>query len=363
MKTLYRTCLKNIGMFFKFVRKKFKILPDKFREIPMFFVSLRKAKNFVKELYVQYRTFILPACLMMLLCSCEYTQQMVPDNFQSKMSVTSPIERHFAPQGAYAVSYFEQASSDKRLKKFEVWYPAELTGSGKSYPLVVMANGTGVQASRYAPIFRHLASWGFIVIGTEEASSGKGAGCAAALDFMLRQNRLQGSLFKNHVDTLSIGLAGHFQGGTAVFNAATKFRNSHYYKALFAESPAHRELAASIILRCPYDPSDIKVPVMMTASANPNGGDAKNGKNYGICPLISMQETMQTIRRSHRVPVAIARRGDKVNHGENLYESEPYLAAWFCYWLKNDATAAKAFTGGAEIKSNPRWQDVETEGF
>lgn len=279
------------------------------------------------------------------------------------MTVTSPIERHFTPQGAYAVSYLEQATSDKRLKKFEVWFPAELTTSGKSYPLVVMANGTGVQASRYTAIFRHLASWGFIVVGTEEASSGKGAGCAVALDFMLRQNRLQGSLFKNHIDTLRIGLAGHSQGGAAVFNAATKFRNSRYYKALFAESPAHKALAASIFLRCPYDPALIKVPVMITASASPNGGDAKNGNNAGISPLSSMQETMKTIRRSHQVPVVIARRGGNVNHGENLYESEPYLAAWFCFWLKNDRTAAKAFTRGAEIKSNPRWQDVEIQGF
>ena len=48
------------------------------------------------------------------------------------------------------------------------------------------------------------------------------------------------------------------------------------------------------------------------------------------------------------------------NHGENLMESEPYLASWFAYWLKGDKEAGKAFLGASpEIKNNKRWQDVE----
>ena len=31
------------------------------------------------------------------------------------------------------------------------------------------------------------------------------------------------------------------------------------------------------------------------------------------------------------------------NHGENLMESEPYLASWFAYCLKGDKEAGMAF--------------------
>ena len=75
-----------------------------------------------------------------------------------------------------------------------------------------------------------------------------------------------------------------------------------------------------------------------------------------------MRKEMQLIHAAHpTVPVIIARLSDNSkNHGENLMESEPYLAAWFSYWLKGDKEAGKAFMGASpEIKNNKRWQDVE----
>ena len=48
------------------------------------------------------------------------------------------------------------------------------------------------------------------------------------------------------------------------------------------------------------------------------------------------------------VPVIIARLSDKSkNHGENLMESEPYLASWFAYCLKGDKEAGMAFMGAS----------------
>ena len=75
-----------------------------------------------------------------------------------------------------------------------------------------------------------------------------------------------------------------------------------------------------------------------------------------------MREELRLIHTAHpAVPVVIGRLADKTkNHGDNIMESEPYLAAWFAYWLKNDKSAGKAFMGSSpEMKSNPRWRDVE----
>ena len=46
------------------------------------------------------------------------------------------------------------------LGSYEVWYPSEMKDTDKTYPLVIMANGTGVKASQYKEVFKHLASWG-----------------------------------------------------------------------------------------------------------------------------------------------------------------------------------------------------------
>lgn len=43
---------------------------------------------------------------------------------------------------------------------YEIWCPTEMETTDKTYPLVVMVNGTGVVASKYKPMFDHLASWG-----------------------------------------------------------------------------------------------------------------------------------------------------------------------------------------------------------
>ena len=39
---------------------------------------------------------------------------------------------------------------------------------GKKYPLVIMANGTGVEYFKYEATFKHLSSWGFIVAGNDD---------------------------------------------------------------------------------------------------------------------------------------------------------------------------------------------------
>ena len=53
--------------------------------------------------------------------------------------------------------------------------------SGEKYPVVVFVNGTGVAASRYKPVFEHLASWGFIAIGKRRSVNmgRKKGGCNA----------------------------------------------------------------------------------------------------------------------------------------------------------------------------------------
>ena len=77
---------------------------------------------------------------------------------------SSPLEKKYAQTGDYEVSHYTEQSAEPRIKEYSVWYPSTLAMSDTIWPVVVLANGTGVPASIYKPIFEHMASWGFILV-------------------------------------------------------------------------------------------------------------------------------------------------------------------------------------------------------
>lgn len=114
-----------------------------------------------------------------------------------------------------------------------------------------MVNGTGVPASKYEAVLEHLATWGFIVIGNEDASSWDGVSSSASLDFLLTLNDSPDSVFYQKIDTNNIGIAGHSQGGVGAINAASVFENSDIYGSVYVASATWIDIAiaAEIVLQ------------------------------------------------------------------------------------------------------------------
>ena len=51
-----------------------------------------------------------------------------------------------------------------------------------------------------------------------------------------------------------------------------------------------------------------------------------------------------------------------VDHGKMLYSADGYVTAWFLWLLKDDAQAAKVFTGDSpELLSNPLYQEQQID--
>ena len=276
----------------------------------------------------------------------------------------APIEKKFLEAGKYAVKHKVVPIKDLKLQEFHIWYPEELEKSkGKKYPLLVFCNGTNYRATRLVSLLKHLASWGFIVIDSEEEWSGKGRDAIMCLNYMLNSYRNQDSIFFKRIDLKNIGIAGHSQGGAGAINAITKYPEGRFFKALFTISGAKQEQASHWVLRCPYDPGKLRIPVMMTATSNPYGWDEANPEreHLAICPLDSMQKNRDDILKNYKTTVVIARVANKKKyHADNLAMSAPYMTAWFRYWLKGDREAGKFFSGNIpELKKNLCWQDVE----
>lgn len=268
----------------------------------------------------------------------------VPNNYTETVKTGGEIEVMYLRNGAHKVSYFEQ-KVDEDFEKYEVWYPEDMESSDTAYPLIVVLNGTGVKASKYKAQFEHFASWGFVVIGTEEPESWDGVAAESSLAFMLEQNEDSSSIFYHKIDTDNIGAVGHSQGGAGVFNAITEHEHSGMYKTAVPVSPTNEE--QSTALGWHYDLSKVSVPVFLLAGTK---GDFE--MKY-VIPEESMIEMYNKIS----VPKVMARKFD-CEHGDMLYSADGYITAWFMWLLQGDKAAAKAFTGDSpEIADNSLYQE------
>lgn len=285
------------------------------------------------------------------------------NNYWNYTETGGDIEAKYTALGEYEVSYVEFDASNETYKKYEIWYPSEMKDSTEKYPLVVFANGTGVPASSYKAVFKHLASWGFIVVGNEDENSRTGASSAATLDFILGLNEDSESDFYGKVDTDNIGISGHSQGGVGAINAVTNQSNGHYYKVIYTASATSSfwSQESELGTEWSYDLSKINIPYFMVAGTGyfdaGEAADKTAAEAQGICPLYSMIENYNNI--SDTVPKIRARRTD-IDHGDMLRVPDGYMTAWFMYYLKGDVEAGNALMGdNAEILNNANWQDIE----
>ena len=285
-------------------------------------------------------------------------------HYYNYATIGGPIEEKFTVLGEYDTSYVEFDASNETYKKFEIWYPTELETSSYLYPLVVMANGTGIKASQYKEVFQHLASWGFIVIGNEDANSRTGLSSSDSLDYMLAHNNDKKSVFYSKLDVNKIGIGGHSQGGVGAINAVTNQRNGVHYKALYTASATSPYWGQKNIfgLEWSYDVSKINIPYFMVAGTGfADAGTARDitaTDGQGICPLWGMEEIYGDLPTS--ISKVMARQVDK-DHGDMLRSADAYMTAWFMYWLKGDLQASQIFFGeDAEILENANWEDVKT---
>lgn len=119
--------------------------------------------RFLKIILIEAVILVITISIILLLLSM---QLFVPNNYTQIVKTGGELEAKYLAMGASQVEHME-VSTEEEWGNINVYYPKELTESAKSYPVVVMVNGTGVCSSKYPALFKHLASWGFIVIGNK----------------------------------------------------------------------------------------------------------------------------------------------------------------------------------------------------
>lgn len=274
-----------------------------------------------------------------------------PTDYQQKVQTGGDIEKKYMENGPYEISVHEQPVLQE-FGKFVVYYPSELETGNKKYPVIVMCNGSGTPMSKYSAVSKHMASWGFIVIGTEENYSWNAFGAEMCLRYLERWNENEKiedtkSIFYQKVDFNNVGIVGHSQGGVGVINAITDTTHKNVYKTAVSLSPTNKELAHNLLWD--YDASLINIPIMLISGEG--GGD----------DWVVTGEQLQAIYDDIHADKLMARRLNTV-HNEVLYTANGYVTAWFMWHLQGDEDAAGAFTGeNAEIMNNSLYQDQKQD--
>lgn len=275
-----------------------------------------------------------------------------PADYQRKVETGGEIEAAYLASGSFEVSVYEEPVLQV-FKKYVIYYPAELETSEKQYPVIVICNGSGTPISKYPTVPKHYASWGFIVIGTEEEHAWNGFGAEMSVRHLQRLNDNEQieegkeNIFYQKIDLSNVGIVGHSQGGVGVLNAITAQPHKDTYKAAVSLSPTNKELAHA--LEWDYDATLVNVPILLISGAG--GGD----------DWVVTGEQLESIYSDIPDHKIMARRSNTV-HNEVLYAPDGYVTAWFMWQLQGDQNAAKAFAGGkAEILVNPLYQDQRAE--
>ena len=300
---------------------------------------------------------LVAALLLAFLLQLMAKAPMVADDYHKRVHASLALEKRYTAFGPQEVKAIESESQQSLFKHYKVWYPSDLEArSGKPYPIVVFANGSGAVYSKYEPIFRHLASWGFVAVGNDDPSSGSGASTVLTLDYILSLNKEPQSVFYRKLDATRIGVTGHSQGGTGAVHAVTHFEQGKRFTSLCTASNVSSSANGSETSSgWSYDTAKVRIPYFMVAGTGQMDANA-------LAPLASLVNGFDQL--PGKAPAVLARRRN-VDHGETLKQADGYMTAWFRYTLMKDTEAGRVFAGKApEILANTaNWQDVRIKGI
>lgn len=275
------------------------------------------------------------------------SRPVVPANYTQDTETGGPIEAKYMATGSHEVSTYEEPVL-QGFSKYTIDYPTELETTDEKYPVIVVCNGSGTPISKYLSVPEHFASWGFIVIGTEEEYDWSGFSAEMCIRHLQKLNDSESigenkNIFYQKVDFDNVGIVGHSQGGVGVLNAITAQKHADIYKTAVSLSPTNKELAHN--LEWDYDAALVDTPILLIAGAG--------GEDDWVITGEQLQSIYSDIDRNK----VMLRRKD-TPHNETLYAANGYVTAWFIWHLQDDDEAAKAFAGdNAEIYMNGLYQD------
>lgn len=306
-------------------------------------------KMLIKILKFSVIGFLVLGLVLIALYFYADNKKDIGEDFRSQIETGSELETRYLKKGRFDVEKVV-FDAEKPIEKYSIFYPKEMKEWSKNYPVLFVVNGTGGKATKYEALFEHYASWGFIVVGTQDKGTGTGQTTMQALDFLLAENEAVESIFFKKIDKGNIGITGFSQGGAAVMNVITNDAYKGYFKTAVPLSPVSEKTTREMT-DYNYDSSKVQVPIMVLA------GTEGKFEVETVIPLSELNVIFDKIPEQKLV----ARRSG-IDHDKMMYSASGYVTAWFMWQLQGDTEAVQAFVGeNAEILTNDMYQDVRIE--
>lgn len=282
---------------------------------------------------------------------------------------TGTIERKYYATGSWSVTVKTGgACCDSLGNKFDLYYPTNLGAGGFLHPILTWGNGSNAVPIQYDYLLRHFASWGFVLIATEDKNPGPGQTILDAANYLVGQNGNSASIFYHMLNVSQIGALGHSQGSGGVINAAHKSGGS-IKTVVPIELPAH-------------DWCILNLPTCADSASLTSGSVffIDGSADTLISPPTQTGGGEQSIDGYYKaVPSGVVKlKGTLVGPNHNDVQGQPdckkasfpctygvygylgYPTAWLMYQLQGDNYAHGAFVSGTgEMFSQPQnWQHV-----
>lgn len=277
---------------------------------------------------------------------------------------TLPIEQKYYAAGPWAVTATKAfGCCDSSGNKFDVWYPTQLGKNGFRHPIITWGNGTDAVPSQYSYLLSHLASWGFVVVASENEQTGTGQVILDAARWMVAQNDQASSIFFHVLSTTQVGAIGHSQGASGAVNAQLKSGGL---------------ITTAVPIEIPLQLGCLLDPAKCTDTRKLTGGSIflVNGSADGVIspslPIVPWQGTLQSNDDYYQAaPASVAKAWGTLNGPGHLdVQGQPacnranpppqppewcvsgvygylgYPTAWMMDRLQNDGYAHQAFISG-----------------
>lgn len=253
------------------------------------------------------------------------------------------VEDHYRQPGPFRVGVTDVSDG---IAGFRVFHPRSLGTGGARHPILTWGNGTNSTTAQYPGVLRHLASWGFVVIGSADGSQASGSSMLAAARHLVGADLTPGNRFFGALDSARVGAVGHSQGAGGVINAANR-SGGLIDTVVPINLPDRRYVGAGGTF-------DVR---KLTATALYLGGGAD-----GVIASPAAQRSY--FDRTPRAALAVLRNADHLTIQRSGGGYLGYLTAWLRWHLQDDRRAAAAFVGAdPEAARNSRWQELRAKGL
>ncbi|WP_054532879.1 poly(ethylene terephthalate) hydrolase family protein [Herpetosiphon geysericola] len=251
-----------------------------------------------------------------------------------------PLEFNYSQHGSLAINHNQVNLNDQQ--KAIIYYPTDLV---RAYPVIIWGNGTIASPEKYAGLFEHLASWGFIVIDSYSENTGDGAAIIQTLDYLIAANADPTNALFQKIQLDQIGAVGTSQGATGIINASNRYPQGQMIKTLITNALPQQRWTDEAHT---YDPSLIAVPWLILSGT----------RDLIVSPAAANQASLEQSSAHKRfLAISVGAGHTEIEDDGGSYRG--YLTAWLLGFLADDQQALNIFepTHG-EIWANPHWTHV-----